>query len=145
MYLPQWLQGKWRPQLEGQSSLCCEAGLAWLGLLFSSLPQNRCVSGPITGEPTCREMGMLMNGWMSEWKKEQAAAWQTSRAADLKLADLRASLLGRANLLGSPWSPHWWLFLQGRSCEVSLDGCSSNPCGNGGTCHAQEGEDAGFT
>ena len=33
---------------------------------------------------------------------------------------------------------------QGRNCEVSLDSCSSSPCGNGGTCRPQEGEDTGF-
>lgn len=99
MYLPQWLQGEWRLQLEGQSSLCCEASLARLGLLFSSLPQNRCVSGPITGEPTCRQMVILVIGWMGEGKREQAAPWQTSRAAE-------GSVLDHANPLGSPWSPH---------------------------------------
>lgn len=73
--------------------------LARLGLLFSSLPQNRCVSGPITREPTCRQMVILVNGWMSEGKKEPATLWQTSRAAE-------SSVLDRANPLGSPWSPH---------------------------------------
>lgn len=33
---------------------------------------------------------------------------------------------------------------QGRNCEVSLDSCSSSPCGNGGTCRPREGEDTGF-
>lgn len=64
--------------------------LARLGLLFSSLPQNRCVSGPITREPVCRQMVILVNVWMSEGKKEPAAPRQTSRAAE-------ASVLDRAN------------------------------------------------
>ncbi|NXJ32290.1 SLIT1 protein, partial [Ciconia maguari] len=43
-----------------------------------------------------------------------------------------------------PPCSHLSLLSQGRDCEVALSGCSSNPCANGGTCHPQEGEGAGF-
>lgn len=33
---------------------------------------------------------------------------------------------------------------QGRDCEVALDGCSQNPCANGGTCQPQDGDRDGF-
>lgn len=53
--------------------------------------------------------------------------------------------MGRdGQVLWHPPPSHLSILPQGRDCEVPLNGCSSNPCANGGTCQPQEGEGAGF-
>lgn len=78
-----------------------------------------------------------MNGWVKE--RVISSSWDREAEPLRGWMSLLNTLIPR-----SPGVPVIDLSLQGRDCEVSLDSCSSSPCGNGGTCHAQEGQDGGF-